>query len=44
MSARTRRLAKRQLTWMRRLEPELLLDVTGREPADVAREVMPHLA
>ena len=43
MARNTRRLAKRQLTWMRRLEPELLLDVTGREPEDVAREVLPHL-
>ena len=43
MARNTRRLAKRQLTWMRRLDPELLLDVTGREPADVARQVLPHL-
>ena len=44
MARATRRLAKRQLTWMRRLEPELLLDVTGREPEDVASEVLPYLA
>ncbi len=43
MARNTRRLAKRQLTWLRRLDPELLIDVTGREPADVARQVLPHL-
>jgi len=43
MARATRRLAKRQLTWMRRLDPELLIDVTGREPEDVARQVLPHM-
>jgi tRNA dimethylallyltransferase len=39
MQVRTRRYAKRQLTWMRRLPGVHLLDVTGRDPADVAAEL-----
>ena len=39
MKARTRRYAKRQLTWMRKLPDARLLDVTGRDPADVAAEL-----
>jgi tRNA dimethylallyltransferase len=39
MQQRTRRYAKRQLTWMRRLGPEHLLDVTTRTPEDVAAEL-----
>jgi tRNA dimethylallyltransferase len=38
MVRNTRRYAKRQLTWMRKL-PGVLLDVTGREPKDVAAEL-----
>jgi tRNA dimethylallyltransferase len=34
---RTRNYAKRQLTWMRKLPGVEVVDVTGREPADVAR-------
>jgi tRNA dimethylallyltransferase len=37
--ARTRRYAKRQLTWMRKLPQVQMLDVTGREPCDVAAEL-----
>jgi len=37
--ARTRRYAKRQLTWMRKLPGVRILDVTGREPSDVAAEL-----
>jgi tRNA dimethylallyltransferase len=37
--ARTRRYAKRQLTWMRKLPQVEMLDVTGREPSDVAAEL-----
>lgn len=33
---RTRRLAKRQLTWMRKLAGVELVDVTGRGPAEIA--------
>ncbi len=43
MGRNTRRLAKRQLTWLRRLDPELLIDVTGRDPEDLAQELLPHL-
>jgi tRNA dimethylallyltransferase len=39
MQRRTRRYAKRQLTWMRRLDGVLRLDVTGRGPGDVAEEL-----
>jgi tRNA dimethylallyltransferase len=39
MRTRTRRYAKRQLTWLRKLPGTLQLDVTGREPDDVAREI-----
>jgi tRNA dimethylallyltransferase len=38
---RTRRYAKRQLTWMRKLPGAELVDVTGRDPADVAAELLP---
>jgi tRNA dimethylallyltransferase len=39
MQQRTRRYAKRQLTWMRKLPGARLVDVTGREPDDVAAEL-----
>jgi tRNA dimethylallyltransferase len=39
MQQRTRRYAKRQLTWMRRLEGVHQVDVTGRAPGDVAEEL-----
>ena len=39
MQQRTRRYAKRQLTWMRKLPGVLLLDVTDRRPEDVADEL-----
>jgi tRNA dimethylallyltransferase len=39
MKADTRRYAKRQLTWMRKLPSARLVDVTGREPEDVAAEI-----
>ena len=35
----TRRYAKRQLTWMRKLPGAHLIDVTGRAPEDVAAEL-----
>jgi tRNA dimethylallyltransferase len=41
MRVRTRRYAKRQLTWMRKLAGARLIDVTGREPEDVAAELAP---
>ncbi len=39
MKAGTRRYARRQLTWMRKLPNATLIDVTGRDPGDVAREL-----
>jgi len=39
MKRRTRQYAKRQLTWMRKLAGVKTIDVTGREPADVASEI-----
>jgi tRNA dimethylallyltransferase len=40
MKRRTRNYAKRQLTWMRKLPRAELVDVTSREPDDVARELV----
>jgi tRNA dimethylallyltransferase len=40
MKRRTRNYAKRQLTWMRKLPGSQLVDVTGREPDEVARELV----
>ncbi len=40
MKRRTRNYAKRQLTWMRKLAGVQAIDVTGRDPADVAREIL----
>jgi len=40
MKRRTRNYSKRQLTWMRKLAGVLVLDVTGRDAADVAREIV----
>jgi tRNA dimethylallyltransferase len=39
MKRRTRSYARRQLTWMRKLQEVRVLDVTGREPTEVAAEV-----
>jgi tRNA dimethylallyltransferase len=41
MKRRTRNLAKRQLTWMRKLAGVEVIDVTDREPDDVAAELLP---
>lgn len=40
MKRRTRNYARRQLAWMRKLANVSLIDVTGREPADVARQIL----
>jgi tRNA dimethylallyltransferase len=40
MKLRTRRYAKRQLTWMRKLAGLRPIDVTGRGPAEVAAEIL----
>jgi tRNA dimethylallyltransferase len=40
MKRHTRNYAKRQLTWMRKLAGVREIDVTGRDPAGVAREIL----
>jgi tRNA dimethylallyltransferase len=40
MERRTRNLAKRQMTWMRKLAGVELVDVTDRAPEDVAAELL----
>ena len=40
MQRDTRRYAKRQLTWMRKLPGVEVIDVTGREPDDVAAQIL----
>jgi len=40
MQSRTRRLVRRQLTWMRKLPDAARLDVSGRPPGDVADEAV----
>jgi tRNA dimethylallyltransferase len=40
MKRRTRNYAKRQLTWMRKLPGVDLVDMTGRQPADVAATLL----
>jgi tRNA dimethylallyltransferase len=39
MKQRTRRYAKRQLTWLRKLPGKLTIDVTGRDAQSVAEEI-----
>jgi tRNA dimethylallyltransferase len=39
LKRKTRRFAGRQMTWMRKLPEVHVVDVTGRAPEDVAREV-----
>jgi tRNA dimethylallyltransferase len=41
MKRRTRNLAKRQLTWMRKLAGVEVVDMTGRAPVAVARDLLP---
>jgi tRNA dimethylallyltransferase len=40
MKRRTRNYAKRQLTWMKKLAGVRVIDVTGRDPGDVASEIL----
>ena len=42
MRRRTRRYAKRQLTWMRRLPGLRVIDVTARSPDQAAAELLSH--
>ncbi len=44
MKRRTRNLAKRQLTWMRKLADVRVLDVTDQTPEAVAREILAAVA
>jgi tRNA dimethylallyltransferase len=39
MKRRTRNYARRQLTWMRKLATGEVIDVSGRDPADVAEQI-----
>jgi tRNA dimethylallyltransferase len=41
MKTRTRRLAKRQLTWLRKLPDVELVDLTGTDPATAAARLLP---
>jgi tRNA dimethylallyltransferase len=41
MKRRTRNLAKRQLTWMRKLAGVEVVDLTDREPRDIATQLLP---
>jgi tRNA dimethylallyltransferase len=43
LKANTRRYAKRQLTWLRKLAGARTVDVTGRAPAEVARGIVDSL-
>jgi tRNA dimethylallyltransferase len=43
MKRRTRNYAKRQLTWMRKLAGVRTIDVTGRDPAEVATEILGYV-
>jgi tRNA dimethylallyltransferase len=43
MKRRTRNYARRQLTWMRKLAGVRTIDVTARDPADVASEILEEL-
>ncbi len=44
MKRRTRNYAKRQLTWMRKLAGVQMIDVTDRDPAAIAREILDSAA
>jgi tRNA dimethylallyltransferase len=44
MKRRTRNYARRQLSWMRKLADVRPLDVTGRDPADLAAEIAGEIA
>lgn len=44
MKRRTRNYARRQLTWMRKLEGVRVIDLTARTPKDVAAEIVQTLS
>jgi tRNA dimethylallyltransferase len=43
MKRRTRNLARRQLTWMRKLAGVEVIDATGHEPEEMAEELLPDM-
>jgi tRNA dimethylallyltransferase len=43
MKRRTRNYARRQLTWMRKLAPPLLIDLSERDPGEAAEEILTAL-
>jgi tRNA dimethylallyltransferase len=40
MTLKARQFARRQMTWMRKLGGVRIVDATGREPRDVAEEIL----
>jgi tRNA dimethylallyltransferase len=40
MAAATRRYARRQLTWLRKVRDAVMIDVQDRDPEDIAREIL----
>ena len=40
MAAATRRYARRQITWLRKLRDAVMIDVQDRSPGDIAREIL----
>jgi tRNA dimethylallyltransferase len=40
MAAATRRYARRQLTWLRKLKDAVIIDVQDRDPEEIAREIL----
>ena len=43
MAAATRRYARRQLTWLRKVRDAVIIDVQDRDPEEIVREI-PDLA
>ena len=39
-AAATRRYARRQLTWLRKLRDAVIIDVQDRDPEEMAREIL----
>jgi tRNA dimethylallyltransferase len=40
MAAATRRYARRQSTWLRKLRDAVMIDVQDRDPEEIAREIL----
>jgi tRNA dimethylallyltransferase len=40
MAGATRRYARRQLTWLRKVRDAVIIDVQGRDPEEIAREIL----